>query len=118
MTSPDLYSQIQEALSKVSDPELHRPITDLGMVSGVDVENGSVKLKILLTISGCPMRDRLESDITKAVSSVPGITSIELEFGVMSDEQRANVKKILSGGREKFIPFAQPNSLKIGRAHV
>ena len=111
MTSSDLYSQIQEALSKVSDPELHRPITDLGMVSGVDVENGSVKLKILLTISGCPMRDRLESDITKAVSTVPGITSIELEFGVMNDEERSHVKKILSGGREKFIPFAQPDSL-------
>ena len=111
MTSSDLYSQIQEALSKVSDPELHRPITDLGMVSGVDVENGSVKLRILLTISGCPMRDRLESDITKAVSSVPGITSIELEFGVMNDEERSHVKKILSGGREKFIPFAQPDSL-------
>ena len=111
MTSADLYSQIQEALSKVSDPELHRPITDLGMVSGVDVENGSVKLRILLTISGCPMRDRLESDITKAVSTVPGITSIELEFGVMNDEERSHVKKILSGGREKFIPFAQPDSL-------
>ena len=111
MTSSDLYSQIQEALSKVSDPELHRPITDLGMVSGVDVENGSVKLRILLTISGCPMRDRLESDITKAVSTVPGITSIELEFGVMNDEERSHVKKILSGGREKFIPFAQPDSL-------
>ena len=68
MTSSDLQSQIQEALSKVSDPELHRPITDLGMVSGVEVENGSVKLRILLTISGCPMRDRLESDITKAVN--------------------------------------------------
>ena len=111
MTSSDLQSQIQEALSKVSDPELHRPITDLGMVSGVDVENGSVKLRILLTISGCPMRDRLESDITKAVTSVPGVTSIELEFGVMNDEERSHVKKILSGGREKFIPFAQPDSL-------
>ena len=111
MTSSDLKSQIHEALSKVSDPELHRPITELGMVSSIDVDGGTVELRILLTISGCPMRDRLQSDITKAVSSVPGVTSINLEFGVMSDEQRANVKKILSGGREKFIPFAQPDSL-------
>ena len=111
MTSSDLKSQIHEALSKVSDPELHRPITELGMVSSIDIDGGTVELRILLTISGCPMRDRLQSDITKAVSSVSGVTSINLEFGVMSDEQRANVKKILSGGREKFIPFAQPDSL-------
>lgn len=111
MNPTELRSQIQSALSKVSDPELHRPITELGMVASIEIESSVVKLRILLTISGCPMRDRLESDIKRAVETIPGVEKVELEFAVMTDEQRANVKKILSGGREKFIPFAQPDSL-------
>ena len=106
-----IISAISEALSKVSDPELHRPITDLGMVDRVNFESGKVHLRILLTISGCPMKDRLQQDISKAVSVIDEVRSVEIEFGVMNDEQRDNVKKLLRGGREKFIPFAQPDSL-------
>lgn len=106
-----IISAISEALSKVSDPELHRPITDLGMVDRVNFESGKVHLRILLTISGCPMKDRLQQDISKAVSAIDEVRSVEIEFGVMNDEQRDNVKKLLRGGREKFIPFAQPDSL-------
>jgi ATP-binding protein involved in chromosome partitioning len=57
------------------------------------------------------MRERLHNDVLSAVSEVPGISSVELEFGVMNETQRDNVKKLLRGGREKFIPFAQPDSL-------
>ena len=106
-----IISAISEALSKVSDPELHRPITDLGMVDRVNFESGKVHLRILLTISGCPMKNRLQQDISKAVSVIDEVRSVEIEFGVMNDEQRDNVKKLLRGGREKFIPFAQPDSL-------
>lgn len=106
-----IISAISEALSKVSDPELHRPITDLGMVDRVNFESGKVHLRILLTISGCPMKDRLQQDISKAVSVIDEVRSVEIEFGVMNDAQRDNVKKLLRGGREKFIPFAQPDSL-------
>lgn len=106
-----IISAISEALSKVSDPELHRPITDLGMVERVNFESGKVHLRILLTISGCPMKDRLQQDISKAVSVIDEVRSVEIEFGVMNDAQRDNVKKLLRGGREKFIPFAQPDSL-------
>jgi ATP-binding protein involved in chromosome partitioning len=81
------------------------------MVERVDFANGIAEIKILLTISGCPMRDRLQKDVTDAVSKVPGVNQISLEFGVMNEQQRDNVKKLLRGGREKFIPFAQPDSL-------
>ena len=109
--SVDLLDQVHAALATVSDPELHRPLPDLGMVNAVEIESGIAKLNILLTISGCPMQDRLRGDITEAVSKVAGITKVEVTFGVMSEEQRNNVKKLLRGGREKFIPFAQPESL-------
>jgi len=64
-----------------------------------------------LTISGCPMRDRLQSDIVAVVSTIEGITDVVIEFGVMNDEERDSIKKLLRGGREKFNPFAQPDSL-------
>ena len=81
------------------------------MVEEVHFVDGTAKLKILLTISGCPMRDRLQKDINEAVLKVPQVSSVEIEFGVMNETQRDNVKKLLRGGREKFIPFAQPDSL-------
>lgn len=106
-----LIDQITDALSKVNDPELHKPITELGMVETVTFNNGVANLKILLTIVGCPMKDRLQSDITNSLKDLSEISKVEIEFGVMSEEQRNNVKKIIRGGREKFIPFAQPDSL-------
>ena len=109
--SLEITQAIHQALATVSDPELHRPLPDLGMVESVAFNNGIAQIKILLTISGCPMRERLHSDVLSAVSQVPGVSSVELEFGVMNETQRDNVKKLLRGGREKFIPFAQPDSL-------
>jgi len=102
---------INLALNKVIDPELHKPLPELGMVESVDFDSGLAKLKILLTISGCPMKDRLKSDIKNSLEGIKEITEVEIIFGVMNEEQRNNVKKIIRGGREKFIPFAQPDSL-------
>ena len=109
--SSELIAEINKALATVSDPELHRPLPELGMVDSVEFEGGIASIKILLTISGCPMRDRLEKDVRAAVLEVAGVEDIRLEFGVMNETQRDNVKKLLRGGREKFIPFAQPDSL-------
>jgi len=106
-----LIDQIVEALAKVQDPELRHPITDLGMVEDLKESDGAVRVTVLLTISACPMQDRLRNDVTTAITSVSGVTSVDLTFGVMTEEQRNNVKKIVRGGREKFIPFAQPDSL-------
>jgi ATP-binding protein involved in chromosome partitioning len=106
-----MIEQITAALATVNDPELHKPLTELGMVDQVEFIDGVAKLKILLTIVGCPMKDRLHADISAALASITEVKSVEIEFGVMSEEQRNNVKKLIRGGREKFIPFAQPDSL-------
>ena len=106
-----VLDQVSSALEKVQDPELRRSITELGMVDRVDLENGRLDLHVLLTISGCPMQDRLRTDITSAVNSLEGINEVVLTFGVMTEKQRDHVKSILRNGREKFIPFAQPDSL-------
>ena len=104
-------SQILEALSKVIDPELRRPITELGMVDRAELIGSKVEVRVLLTISGCPMRDRLTSDIHTALSTLPEVREIALEFGVMNDEQRERVREIVRGGKSKEIPFARPDSL-------
>jgi len=109
--SNQIIEEITKTLGQVSDPELHRPLTELGMVESVAFEGDTALITILLTISGCPMRDRLQSDISNALSKIPQVKNLDLKFGVMNDEQRDAVKKLLRGGREKFIPFAQPDSL-------
>ncbi|MEN9687137.1 MAG: hypothetical protein RL381_149 [Actinomycetota bacterium] len=108
MTTKDL---IHQALSRVNDPELHRSLPELGMVKSVELDGSTAKLEILLTISGCPMRDRLQKDIDEAVLAVDGVNLVQIVFGVMDEEQRANIKKLLRNGRESFISFAQKDSL-------
>ena len=107
----EIVTEIHKALSQVNDPELHRPLPDLGMVESVQVANGVATIGIKLTISGCPMRDRLQSDIDSALRAIDGVDSVVINFGVMSDEERDGVKKLLRGGREKFNHFAQPDPL-------
>jgi ATP-binding protein involved in chromosome partitioning len=104
---------IRQALQRVDDPEIRRPITDLGMVDGIDVDTeGRARVRVLLTVSGCPMRDTLHRDVTAAVGAVSGVASVDVELGVMSDEQRAALRELLKGGQaEREIPFARPDSL-------
>jgi ATP-binding protein involved in chromosome partitioning len=109
----DLVTAVNTALGTVIDPEIHRPITDLGMVESVVVDAGGVAaITVLLTIAGCPLSNTIESDVTKAVSKVPGVSGVQVTLGTMSEEQRAELKKQLRGGREdREIPFARPDSL-------
>ena len=65
MPSPTVEA-VREALSKVNDPEIKRPITDLGMVDDIVIEGTSITARILLTVSGCPMKERLTTDVTAA----------------------------------------------------
>ena len=114
MTSID-RSLVDAALARVEDPEIHRPITDLGMVKSVDIDGDRVKVAIYLTVSGCPMRDTITQRVTLSVGSVPGVRHVDVELDVMNDEQRAQLRRTLRGGQEeKAIPFADPAS----RTHV
>jgi len=115
MSSPVL-EQIQAALATVNDPEIKRPITELGMVESVEIDDtGKVDVKVLLTVAGCPLKDTITRDVTGAVSQVAGVTGVELELGVMTAEQRGELKNVLAGGQagqaQREIPFGKPDSL-------
>lgn len=105
--------QLRDALDTVIDPEIRRPITELGMVESAAVDaDGLAAVTILLTVSGCPMKDTLTKDTTQAMLGVEGVTDVKVTLGVMNDEQRAELKTHLRGGQtEKEIPFAKPGSL-------
>src|SRR4051795_3711743 len=94
-----LEDAVQAALATVDDPETRRPITELGMVKGFTVGGGRVKVELLLTVSGCPLRDKLQTDITAALTAIPGITGVEIDFGVMTEEQRKALQSSLRGGQ-------------------
>ena len=111
--SSSLLDRVNAALATVNDPEIKRPITDLGMVESVDIsDDGRVAVTVLLTVSGCPLKDTINRDVTTAVGGVDGVTGVELQLGVMSAEQRAGLQEMLRGGQaQREIPFAQPGSL-------
>ena len=107
---------VTAALAGVIDPEIRRPITDLGMVRSVAVEPGpdgaAVTVGIDLTTAGCPLKETLTRDTTAVVSALEGVASVSVQLGVMSDEQRLGLRTMLRGGAgEPVIPFAQPGSL-------
>lgn len=112
MTSP-LQEKVTAALATVNDPEIKKPITELGMVDTVRIDDaGNAYVKILLTIAGCPLKGPIQRDVTTAVASVAGINEVEVELGVMSDEQRQELRESLRGGQAaRDIPFAHANSL-------
>jgi ATP-binding protein involved in chromosome partitioning len=112
-TDGTIEQAVRAALATVDDPEIHKPITDLGMVKGVEVSpDGLAHVGVYLTVAGCPMRDTITKRVTEAVSKVAGITAVEVELDVMSDEQRTELRRGLRGdSAEPVIPFAQPGSL-------
>ncbi|QKT06811.1 Mrp/NBP35 family ATP-binding protein [Gordonia sp. X0973] len=104
---------VRAALSKVNDPEIGKPITDLGMVKSITVgDDGAVDVVVYLTTSGCPMRTEISDRVRTAVADVPGVGAIDVALDVMDDEQRTELRKKLRGDKaEPVIPFAQPGSL-------
>jgi ATP-binding protein involved in chromosome partitioning len=105
--------QVTEALSRVNDPEIHRPITELGMVKGVEISpDGTVRVDVWLTVAGCPMRDTITREVTAAVAKVPGVAGVKVVLDVMSEEQRRGLQTQLRGGKpERQNPFAKDTSL-------
>ncbi|OJX97889.1 ATP-binding protein involved in chromosome partitioning [Salana multivorans] len=120
----DLLTAVQSALAGVLDPEIRRPITELGMVKdvtlsepgeGADTSGAAgvdAAILVALTTAGCPLRETITRDVTAAVAGVPGIAGVEVRLTVMTDAERQELRKQLRGtDAEPVIPFAQPDSL-------
>lgn len=112
-TEDELTAAVRAALGKVIDPELRRPITELGMVKSIQVgPDGAVAVEIYLTTAACPKKTEISEQVSAAVTDVPGTGAVTVALDVMNDEQRAELRKQLRGDApEPVIPFAQPGSL-------
>src|SRR6476469_9185383 len=112
-TTTTVEEAVHAALAGVDDPEIHKPITELGMVKGVSVgADGIAFVGVYLTVAGCPMRETITSRVTAAVEQVAGVRGVRVELDVMSDEQRTALRRNLRGdAAEPVIPFALPGSL-------
>jgi ATP-binding protein involved in chromosome partitioning len=121
---PVSEDQVLEALRPVEDPELHRSIVDLDMVRRIEVDGPRVAVTVALTVAGCPLRAEITNRVDTAVTALDGVDALDLDFTVMTDEERAALRTRLHGdpaatagsqqahghaeGRE--IPFADPGS--------
>lgn len=109
-TGPD--AALWEALATVQDPELRRPLTELGMVESAQVgDDGTARIRVLLTIAGCPLRNTISTDVRTAALRVEGVTEVDLDLGVMTPEQRKALREQLRGSGTRVNPFAQPGNL-------
>jgi ATP-binding protein involved in chromosome partitioning len=108
--------QIIEALRPVEDPELHRSIVDLGMVRDVNVTANGVSLTVVLTVPGCPLRNEIQNRVTNAVAPLAPGGNVSIDFGVMTDAERQNVRVMLNGDPSATAGSAQAHGHAEGRA--
>lgn len=116
--------QIIDALRPVEDPELRRSIVDLGMVRGVRIDGGQVSVQFALTVAGCPLRNEIQTRVTTALTALDDVSSVQLDFTVMTDQEREAVRLMLHGNpgatagqgqahghaEGRKVPFSEPGS--------
>lgn len=102
---------VLEALKRVEDPEIGKPITDLDMVESVAIDGNDIAVGIYLTIAGCPMRDTIERNARAVLEELDGVGNVSITMHTMSDEQRRALSLKLRGEQTgPVIPFADPNT--------
>ncbi len=105
--------QVVEALDAVHDPELRRSIVALGMVGDVNVDGGSVRVLIKLTVAGCPLKAEIQRRVSTALAVLPGVTSAQVLLDTMTDDERAGLRHGLGGGPEKPSPFTAESRTRV-----
>ena len=110
-------AQVREALRKVLDPEIGRPIEDLGMLEGVEVDGDVVRVHVLLTIAGCPLQDRITGDVKGALAPL-GVERVEVRMSPMSEQQRTELVERLRGPGAAAGAPQQPTFFTDGKTSV
>ena len=105
--------EVRRALSTVTDPELHRSITSLGMVGQVSVEGARVTVPIKLTIAGCPLKAEIQRRVSDAVGALPGVDGVVITMDAMSDEERRALRAGIGGGSGRTSPFSADGRTQI-----
>lgn len=88
--------QVLEALKDVKDPEIQRSLVELNMIRDIQMNGDRVSLEVVLTISGCPLKAKIEDDVVQAIKGL-GASEVQVRFGAMTDEERAALAAQLRG---------------------
>jgi ATP-binding protein involved in chromosome partitioning len=122
---PVLHDELVEALRPVHDPELHRSIVDLGMLRRAELaSDGTAHIQVALTVAGCPLRNEISNRVNTAVRGLSSVNDVTLDFTVMTDQEREDLRVRLHGSpaatagqgqahghaEGRTIPFAEPGS--------
>ncbi|MFP7760971.1 Mrp/NBP35 family ATP-binding protein [Marisediminicola sp. LYQ134] len=108
-----LVADIRASLARVIDPEIRKPITELGMVGDVSATDGHANVTVKLTIVGCPAADTIERDVRAATLAVAGIGSSDIHVTVMSRDERAALTERLRAGRPKSAQFSADSLTRV-----
>lgn len=109
----DLERRVLDRLATVQDPEIRRPVTELGMVESVaETAPGTVEVTVLLTIEACPLRGTIQGDVAAAVADVPGCDAVDVRTGVMSPERRLALQDALRAARPAN-PFGEGSLTRV-----
>jgi len=84
-------ADVRKALEGVMDPELHKSLTELGMVRDVQVQGGRVEITLALTTMGCPLKEQIVGDVEKAVGGLEGVSAVEVELTEMTEEEKRRI---------------------------
>ena len=101
---------IREALRDVKDPEIGRDLISLNMIRGVEIQGPNVTVGVALTTAGCPMKHRITTDVRDRLMEIGGVEAVEVDFGVMTDEDRQNLMTSLHGGPSELAPAFRDES--------
>src|ERR1041385_2075471 len=107
--------EVRQALRQVLDPEIGRAIQDHGVLKDIVVEDGSVQVHVLITIEGCPLKDRIDRDVKAAVMPLPGVKAVDVVLSPMSEGERQELVTKLRGGS---APAQQQTFFTDGRTTV
>jgi ATP-binding protein involved in chromosome partitioning len=69
---------VLQALRQVEDPDLHRDIVTLGFVAGVDISDGRVAVRVVLTTPACPVRTEMQAQIEQILLALPGVKAADV----------------------------------------
>ena len=111
-------SQVSAAVAAVTDPELRRPLGELGMVESVELKRKKVTIGVALPVGHYPQVDELVNRVRQAVGPLTGVEEVVIETVIMEEEPRARLRMLLRGepldGGEQAIEHGHDHGGQLG----
>jgi metal-sulfur cluster biosynthetic enzyme len=71
--------QVRAALGHVHDPELPVSVLDLGLVRGIEIDGGSITVRMTFTSMACPCTEMIKEDVRDRLLAIDGVAQVVVE---------------------------------------